>query len=915
MLRWRALLAVAAVTLLIILIISPSLPAYTTTHAGYTKVMVEFIGSTEHWLQYLSGKGYDIEPIEVLSNVADGAILYIRPDQVGMLRQECMVKRVSLDEEVMIVAGSQIQPQASSYSSPHSSPISPTSFEIVGLSRVEGMRDGQGRALTGEGVKVAIIDTGVDYTRSDLYGLGSDGKVIAGYDFLEKDDDPLDVDGHGTAVAGIIAADGGMKGIAPKARLLAYKIASGNNYTSSLDIVRALERAARDGADIVNISIGMDRVNEDIDNAVNSLVRKGIVVVAAAGNSGQNGMGSPATARDAITVGATLSTPSNVIATLRINDTRFEAIPMLGSVLDRGDDDGVVKGELVYANFATARDVEGLDLNGKIVLAERGGPVQVVNGVERREVVYFSDKERNVASKGAIALIVYNNEPGAFYGTLIHENNSSDYRPRIPVVSISREDGLRIREMLAGGVASIELRILSKPDLVASFSSKGPVSPFYIKPDLVAPGTGINSTGLNGTYVMNSGTSFAAPHVSGAAALILQKYPDLRPEEVASLLVTTAEPVTDPYDKVYPLDSAGAGRLAVDRALSAEFVALPHSLMFYLNPGERVSKSITLRVLDDSYRFDEGSVSVRWVGDGDDGNDDGMVVGVDTDIQMDGRSAVVHLTVAVDGKAAGRHEGRLVVSSGSTTLSIPVAIYINPLAMHVKNSDGMLLISLDGGDVAWKSARIKVTDAASMKSRMVTLTPDSRSVSVPVINRGEYWIDASVITNNGTLKVLSTVDVSNVGKGVVLVESQSLPLRELVIIVGFVGVVTLIAFVLNRRHGDAGDLDGGAVVAAAGTGIGHGSDSSTGEVQGSGRYSYSSAVHEYPNQDPARSTTPTGVNDGTGVDAMQGMVGGDGDEGNDYGIAIDGDDMKEKGKDGGDAAADDDVTDADDGKK
>ncbi|MFN4336944.1 MAG: S8 family serine peptidase [Candidatus Nitrosocaldus sp.] len=830
MLRRRITLPAVAIPFILLLLLLP-LPIYLPslpmliTSTTYTKVMVEFDSITTTTtttvthggspILYLKSKGYDIKPIEMLRNVIDGAIIYVRSDQLEMLKQEEIVKKVSMDEPIRVDVRSELQPSQLSSPLPSSfSPsfISPTSFEIIGLNRIDGITDRYGRALTGEGIKVALIDTGVDYTHKALYGFGRDGKVIGGYDLLEKDDDPLDVDGHGTAVAGIIAADGdGVRGIAPKVKLLAYKIASGSNYTSSLDIVRALERAARDGADIVNISIGMDRVNEDIDNAVNSLVRKGIVVVVAAGNSGQNGMGSPATAKDAITVGATLSTPSSVIATLKINDLKFEAIPMLGSAIDKGDG---VTGELVYANFATTKDIEGLDLNGKIVLAERGGPLQIVNGVETREVVYFSDKERNVASKGAIALIVYNNEPGAFYGTLIHENNSSDYRARIPVVSISREDGLRIKGMLEKGIVSnVELRIFSKPDLVASFSSRGPASPFYIKPDIVAPGAGINSTGLNGSYEMNSGTSFAAPHVTGAAALLLQKHPDLRPEEVASLLITTAKPVTDLYDEAYTFDTAGAGRLAVDKALSAEFVVLPHSLMFYINRGEdsTMSKSIMLRVLDSSYELDRDSVSIQWIPNN---NNTYGKFDVDTDLHIiDKRNAVIHVTVSMidddgggdddDDKASRRYEGRLVINSNTniTSISIPLTIYINPLVIHARNSDGMLLLSLDGKE-DWKSARIKVIDTASMKSRIVTLTPESGHTGIPVVNKGEYWIDASVITSNGMLKVLSTVDVNSVGSGTVLVEPQSLPIREFVIIIGFVGVVIVIAFVLGRRNDD-----------------------------------------------------------------------------------------------------------------
>ena len=90
------------------------------------------------------------------------------------------------------------------------------------------------------------------------------------------------------------------------------------------------------------------------------------------------------------------------------------------------------------------------------------------------------------------------------------------------------------------------LDIFYHPDFVAHFSSRGPVSPFYIKPDLVAPGAFINTTDTNKNYSISSGTSFAAPHVAGAAALILQKNSQLTPEELKSILMTTSDIVYDP---------------------------------------------------------------------------------------------------------------------------------------------------------------------------------------------------------------------------------------------------------------------------------------------------------------------------------------------------------------------------------
>ena len=81
-------------------------------------------------------------------------------------------------------------------------------------------------SATGKGIVVAVLDTGIDYMHADLGGgIGPEFKVIGGYDFVNNDDDPRDDQGHGTSVAGVVAADGGLKGVAPDARLLAFKVA------------------------------------------------------------------------------------------------------------------------------------------------------------------------------------------------------------------------------------------------------------------------------------------------------------------------------------------------------------------------------------------------------------------------------------------------------------------------------------------------------------------------------------------------------------------------------------------------------------------------------------------------------------------------------------------------------------------
>jgi subtilisin family serine protease len=160
-----------------------------------------------------------------------------------------------------------------------------------------------------KGVRIGIIDTGIDYLHEALGGgFGANFKVRGGYDFVNNDSDPMDDNGHGTHVAGIIAGDSKtITGMASGAVLYAYKAldAAGNGYSSML--IAALERAMQDSVKVINMSLGSLPGDPDdiLSQAVDRAVASGIIVVVAAGNGGDFGkIGSPGAARNALTVGA-----------------------------------------------------------------------------------------------------------------------------------------------------------------------------------------------------------------------------------------------------------------------------------------------------------------------------------------------------------------------------------------------------------------------------------------------------------------------------------------------------------------------------------------------------------------------------------------------------------------------------------
>ena len=178
---------------------------------------------------------------------------------------------------------------------------------------------------------------------------------------------------------------------------------------------------------------------------MNHALNNGIFVVTAAGNDGPKleTIGSPGRNFESITVGATYNNmTSSLIATLEIDENCILVIPMVGS---SKTNEPITGTELEDHGKI---DVE-INLKNAILIVERGSNVE-------GELLFFSIKETNAVNAGAKALIVYNNEPGIFLGELIHEFSEPGYMPQIPVVSIDREEGLEIIELIENDNEGIE---------------------------------------------------------------------------------------------------------------------------------------------------------------------------------------------------------------------------------------------------------------------------------------------------------------------------------------------------------------------------------------------------------------------------------------------------------------------------
>ncbi|KAK3372949.1 subtilisin-like serine protease, partial [Lasiosphaeria ovina] len=396
--------------------------------------------------------------------------------------------------------------------------------------------------IYGKGAVVAIVDTGTYYPHPALGGgFGPGFKVAGGYDLVgdsswpvgskTPDTDPLDVLGHGTHVAGIIAGKSEwFTGVAPEATLLSFKVFSDIDSTDEDTLLEAFLLAYQAGADIITSSIGgTSGWSEGAWATVASrLVDQGVVVTISAGNSGDDGPFYASSGSSGKKVIAVASTDASVIAappfkaafTLNgvSNVTYLGYEPDVNSELwDVPTDLPIIPVSFDTENPAdacTPLPADTPDLSGGIALIRRG-------------TCNFSVKQANAAQFGAKRILFYNNENPII--------NPGSVDPAIPVAMIDAKAGAAIiATVKAGGNVTASFSIPSDSSwAVGLFNSAGGIPSEYtswgttfeleIKPDVAAPGRNIYSTYLDGWAVL-SGTSMACPYVAGIAALYVGKY-------------------------------------------------------------------------------------------------------------------------------------------------------------------------------------------------------------------------------------------------------------------------------------------------------------------------------------------------------------------------------------------------------
>ena len=475
--------------------------------------------------------------------------------------------------------------------------------------------------LDGRGMLVAIVDTGIDVNQPDMKLTNNSNlkmqrraadlcgstefteKVPDGYNFADENCNVKDAgkEQHGMHVAGIVAANGKIKGVAPNAQLLAMKVFSNDpdkHGADDADIAAAVEASVKLGADIINMSLGSDNGMSGMSSVTGLALKHareaGILPVISAGNSGLNfsasgttddafgkwddgTLGSPAAFNEAFSIA---SVENKVItaskATYYANNSSKDFVYSIAT----GSADGG-KHEIVYAGLGRtpdnggADDFNGVDCNGKYVLIQRGE-------------ISFKDKFNNAIEKGAAGVIIYNNKPDDLFIGMGGLEKVKIFGASIPMsvgeeiktaIENAKKDNKKVEVSFSNGNTEIPNPSSLHP---STFTSWGPTPELDFKPHIAGIGGNVWST-QNGenNYIGMSGTSMAAPNVSGLSALVMQSYKNRFPHLSAKALATrveqalmnTAQVLKNDGGVPYAPRQIGAGLAQVDKAVETNVIA------------------------------------------------------------------------------------------------------------------------------------------------------------------------------------------------------------------------------------------------------------------------------------------------------------------------------------------------------
>lgn len=530
---------------------------------------------------------------------------------------------------------------------------------------------------------------------------------------------------HGGHVAGIaagsrtFAAPGNpgtgsldLSGVAPAAYLMAYKFT--NAYTP--EILRMIDDAVLDGADVINNSWGTSAMNvlaaphHPVGEAFQGAIDAGVVVVSAAGNSGGNGeatLGGPHQMLEgAITVansqtgrsfayGLTAS-HAELPAELVHHATAYQAFGNPFTVIERQAARNDLCNPVTLALQARTRifvtPLEGgcetsiipLPLPANLAWVEK----LLVAGIAQAQAVVLYSPDADVEATAQLLTVLDLLKP--LLEQIVAQALQIDAL-KFPVVAVISGPEAMDLAAFADAHPDLRIRLDSTPtsiidaalvDAAALSSSQGPAAAGVpgpaggaVKPDLAAPGTDILSTntaadGAPAGFTTATGTSMASPHVTGAVAVLRQSWPGWTPADVKSALLITADPVVSDTFRggLAPATVQGAGRLDLARAIDPGLLVYPPSRAWTLSAKGVGSEAGVVLRMRDARRMPAGAT--RWTVTHEPATGGGVPLpGLPDAIDVPaGGEAAIDLSFAASSLPPGDYDGRVALLEGDRTV-------------------------------------------------------------------------------------------------------------------------------------------------------------------------------------------------------------------------------------------------------
>ncbi|MFD2044474.1 cell wall-binding repeat-containing protein [Ornithinibacillus salinisoli] len=706
----------------------------------------------------LKSEKVDLVLKENFTTVFNGFSGEVEYGKVAKIEKLDGVKRVTISNE---------------YERPEVTPDMKYSKELV-----EAQRTWDEYGYDGEGMIVGVIDTGVDpshrdfvltneeeaaLTEGSVESLASENglpgqyytaKVPYGYNYMDGNSEIRDLGPgasmHGMHVSGTVGANGdeengGLKGVAPEAQILALKVFGNDPEMGSTwgDIyIKAIDDAILLGVDVLNMSLGSTAAfvspEDPEQQAVARAVENGVLMSISAGNSAHLGngfynpyasnpdvgvVGAPSLSHDSISVASIENTYMDMDA-LKFSYGEEEGLFTYMSASDVHPNDVGGTYEIEFVGIGDAEGFGDKDLTGKFAFALRGNA--------------FTDTAFNAMAANAAGVIVYNHSDGWV-------NMASDPAINIPQLFMQKTDGEELKAALdAGETVSISFEgdvvTAANPlaDTMSDFTSWGVTPNLDFKPEITAPGGNILSTFNDDQYGSMSGTSMAAPHVAGGSALVLQRVDDQfelegkdRVQMAKNILMNTAEPVMDKgtinemfgTENPYSPRRQGAGIMQLHKAISTPVVVTE------ANSGEA---KVALKEVNDQISFTLEATNY---------SDEAVTYDVAANVQTDLALFGVMGYAADELEAQELAGANVTINGGDSTVTIPVNGTVS-LDVEIDLSEATVYSEDAGTDVDPDT----IFENGYFVEGYVTLSNEAQpELSVPYVGFNGDWNEAPVI--------------------------------------------------------------------------------------------------------------------------------------------------------------------------